>query len=352
MARKTTKNVITTPELIESINPENQKLVNKFIRNFQTKSSSQSVINYKSDYNIFFCWNVMYNDNKFFIDIKKSELVEFFNFAVDTLEWGGARYRRCHSALSSLSSFIERVLDDDYPNFKNLLPKIDKIPKTVEREKTVLTAEQIENLINWIINEKENVQWACFLSLAINSGARISELLRFKVDMIDENNLGFNGLFLKTTKKIQCKGRGKDGYLDYKYILKDPFLPIFHQWLNIRKEILENNNIKEHGYLFINRDGEPISTSGIRRWQELWEKYLTEEEPSNINKEQVHVYAHAFRHYTVSSWVRIGLTVETIVAIMGWHGGDSMFYVYNDVSIDEREWNDLAKLEEYLKKDE
>ena len=76
--------------------------------------------------------------------------------------------------------------------------------------------------------------------LAINSGMRISELCRIKVSMIDENNTGFNGLFLKTTEKVKCKGRGKDGYMDYKYILKDTFLPAYKEWIKERAKILKD----------------------------------------------------------------------------------------------------------------
>lgn len=352
MGRKTERNIFTTPELIKQINPKNQKLVDKFIRNFRTKSSAKSVEGYISDYNIFFCWNILYNENKFFIDLKKSELIEFFNFTVDDLGWGGSRYRRMHSALNSFSNFIENVLDDDYPNFKSLLPKIEKIPKTIAREKTVLSDEQVDNLLDWILNTKKNVQWACFLSLAINSGLRISELLRFKVDSISEDNLGFNDMFLKTTEKIKCKGRGKNGYMDYKYILKESFLPIYYQWIEERKKFIEEKKIEDHGYLFISRDGTPITEGGVRRWFQSWEKYLTEEEPNNESHKQIHFYCHLLKHYAVSNYVKAGLDSKTIGALIGWHSADvgSLIALYDDTSVDDKNWEDLNKLEDFINK--
>ena len=42
----------------------------------------------------------------------------------------------------------------------------------------------------------------CCLALAISCGARISELARFTTDLIDEDNVVFDGLFLETTKEI------------------------------------------------------------------------------------------------------------------------------------------------------
>ena len=47
MARETYRKKITTPELIAQINPENQKLIDRFLKNFATKSSPNSVVNYR-----------------------------------------------------------------------------------------------------------------------------------------------------------------------------------------------------------------------------------------------------------------------------------------------------------------
>jgi phage baseplate assembly protein W len=80
--RATFKKQITSPELIAKINPENQKLVNKYMKNFATKRSPNSVNAYKGNFNIFFVWNLLYNNNKLFTDFKKIEMQEFFDFAL------------------------------------------------------------------------------------------------------------------------------------------------------------------------------------------------------------------------------------------------------------------------------
>ncbi len=349
MPRETFRKKITSDETIELINPTNKKLINKFLKTFDTKSSSVSVKNYKSDYNIFFCWNVLHNENKAFADIKKSELSEFFNYAVVELQWGSSRYRRMHSALSSLSNYIVNILDDEdeYKDFKNIITKIDKIPHVATREKTILSEEQVDNLMDYLLNEKKNIQWACFLALMIGSGARISELFRFTTDIIDEDSVGFNGIFLKTKKPIKTKGRGREGEKTHKYIIKDIFMPIYKQWLEIREQILIEKGMDDHGFIFITKDGEPASTITSRRWIENWQKYLSEEEPTNKNKEIVHLYPHAFRHYIVTHLTRLGLSSDLIIAIMGWKSSE-MYKVYNDLRDDEREWKDLDKLENYL----
>ena len=68
--RETFRKVITDEETIAQINPENIKLMERFLKNFATKRSPKSVTVYRSNLNIFFCWNVIYGDNDLFVDVK------------------------------------------------------------------------------------------------------------------------------------------------------------------------------------------------------------------------------------------------------------------------------------------
>ena len=137
--RKTFRKVITSDELIAQINPENVKLMERFLKNFATKRSPKSVTVYRSNLQIFFCWNVENNDNLFFVDFKKYMLLDFFDYCCTELKWSSARYSQMHSCLSSFSTFIEDIYDEQYPNFRNLLPKIEKLPKEFVRQTSVFT---------------------------------------------------------------------------------------------------------------------------------------------------------------------------------------------------------------------
>lgn len=331
--RKTYRKVITSPELIEQINPENKKLMERFLKNFATKRSPNSVVSYRSNLNIFFCWNIEYNSNKSFIDIRKIELMDFFDFCVAELKWSSNRYAQAHSCLSSFSAWIENYYDDEYPMFRNLLPKIEKPVKENVREKTVLQQEDIDKIMNYL-EENDKVQDQCLLALAISCGARISELARFTTDLIDEENTVFDDLFLETTKEIQTKGRGVNGKALRKYILKDMFLPYYHKWLEVRKEIM-NENGQEHDYIFITRDGKPASADRLRDWMSNWSDIV--DQPC---------YPHNFRHYHISFLKRLELEDDFIVYLTGWSEstGHSMVTIYNDLTAKDRKWKNLDKL--------
>lgn len=335
--RKTFRKVITSKELDAQINSKNIKLAERFLKNFATKRSPNSVVSYKSNLRIFFTWNLLFNDNKDFVDIRKIEFADFFDYAVTELGWHSNRFAQCHSCLSSFSAWIENYFDDDYPLFRNLLSKIEKPVKENVREKTVLQKEDIDKLFEYF-DENDMIQDACLLALAISCGARISELSSFTTDLIDEDNVVFDGLFLETTKKIKTKGRGVNGKMLTKYILKDMFLPHYKKWLEVRKEIMKENN-KDHDFIFVTKEGNPANADRLRDWMSKWSDVVGQP-----------CYPHNFRHYHISFLKKLELEDDFIVYLTGWSEstGHSMVAVYNDLTAKDRKWKNLDKLKAAL----
>lgn len=335
--RETYRKVITSSELITQINPENQKLVNRFLKNFATKRSPNSVINYRSNFNIFFCWNLLYNDNEEFVKIKKYEMLDFFDFCCTELKWGSARYAQMHSSLCSLSDWIENVYDEKYPDFRNIVKKIEKLPKEAVRKKSVFKKEELDNLMNWL-GEQGKINEQCLLALIMSSGSRASELLRFTTDMIDENHTAFEGLFLETTEDIRVKGRGVKGKYIPRYLIKDIFLPYYNKWLPIREQIMKETG-KTHNFIFIRSNGEPALISTIRSWMEKWDDVLDK-----------HWYPHAGRHFWTTYLLSLGLEKELIQELQKW-SSDSLVDIYNDATAKDRKWKNLDKLKAALEEE-
>lgn len=330
MPRQTYKKIIVTPERLVEVNPENKKLVERFLKEKATRTSPLTVKGYQSDANIFFVWNLLHNNNKIFTDIKKLELSDFFSFTTSELQYGSARNNRVRSFLSSLSIFIEKFLDEEYPNFRNLILKtIESVPKEIRREKTILSDEQIEGLLLHL--SETDSQLACWLALAVYSGSRFAELLRFTTESIDENNTAFENIFLETVKPIKTKGRGRDGKMLYKYILREKFLPYYKTWIEKRKKILETHN-KEHKSLFIKDDGSPATEATVRSWISLMEKYLG-----------INFYAHACRHFLVTEFSRKNIPPALIKDLVGWSSLE-MVQLYNDLTSKDQKWKELEHL--------
>ena len=335
--RKTFRKVITSPELTAQINKDNIKLMKRFLKNFATKRSPKSVTVYRSNLIIFLTWNLLYNENKLFTDIRKIEYADFFDFCVSELHWNANRYHQCHSSLSSFSAWIENYFDEDYPQFRNLLPKIEKPSKEAIREKTILKEEDIDKIFS-ILEEENRTQEQCLLALAISCGARVSELAQFTLSLIDEENTVFDGLFLETTEKIRTKGSGVQGKMLKKYILKDIFLPYYHKWLAERDEIIKKTN-QDHDFIFITKDGSPANADRLRDWISTWGDIV--EQP---------IYPHSLRHYQISLLKRLEIDDDLIVYLTGWAEGTghTMISIYNDNELTDTQFACLDNLKKFL----
>ena len=330
MPRETFSKRITSDELTAQIKIENIKLVDRFIKEKSTRTSNATIKVYKSNLNMFMTWNLLYNDNKFFIDIKKLEYADFFSFCVDELRLGSARLNNIRSVLSSLSLFIEKFMDEQYPSFRNVILKtIESTPKEIRRDKTILSDEQVQALLDYLF-EKDK-QKACWLALAVTSGARFSELLRFDVDIIDENRVAFGDLFIETSKMLKTKGRGKSGKMLYKYILKEKFLQYYKPWLEEREKIMIEKN-QTHNSMFIQRDGTPATEGFIRQWFDEFEKFLG-----------VTFYPHSCRHFVVTLFSKKNIPYNLIKELIGWSNLE-MCAVYDDTSARDKKWSELDNL--------
>ena len=148
MARKTKRNLLTSPEKLEQINAENKRLVRDFLEYLRSVGRSVSTIAvYENDLDIAMVWALEHIDNKPFVKWTKRDIVAFQGWLVNENGNSPARVRRLKATLSSLSNYISNICDDEYPDFRNIIHKIESPVSQAVREKTVLTDEQLDKVI-------------------------------------------------------------------------------------------------------------------------------------------------------------------------------------------------------------
>lgn len=234
MPRKTQQNNITSPELLEQINPDNKQLLEDYILYLESvQRSPKTIFSYKNDLQIFFVWALQHAKNKFFVDITKRDIIAYQNWLLTVNKNSPARIRRLKSTLSSLANYVEMVLDEEYPNFRNFINKIENPANTPVRKKTVLTEKQCQQLLDELI-KREKYELACCVALAAFSGRRKSELVRFKVNYFDDKNIIYGSLY-KTPEEVKTKGRN-GGKMLVCYTLSKDFKPYFNLWMEYRKK--------------------------------------------------------------------------------------------------------------------
>lgn len=324
MARKTQQNDLTSPELLAQCNPENIQLIDEFLNYLRSVQRSETTIkSYRNDLEIAMVWIMKNAKNKHFTDLTKRDLIAYQNDLLYKHNNSPARVRRLKSVLSSLSAFIENILDDDYPNFRNIIGKIENPVNEPSREKTVLSDEQCKQLLDALC-AKGQYQKACMAALAMYSGRRKAELVRFKVDYFDDENIVFGSLYM-TPEKVRTKGKGNGKYLNL-YTLVKPFKPYLDLWMQQRKEM----GIESEWLFPLRSDPtQHMKADTLNSYAETFTRILG-----------VDVYFHCFRHRFCTALATEGLPDDVIQTIIGWSTAD-LVRVYDDRPADK-------KLEKYF----
>lgn len=325
MARATIYNNITTPELLKQVNEENIYLMNEFLDYLKSIDRAKTTIyQYEQDLNIFWVWNLQNNGNKDFIKITKREFSKFQNHALNEWKWSPKRTRRVKSVISSLSNFIENILDEEeeFSGYRSVIKKIENPVNETVREKTVFESDEIQKLLDYLVEKKQYMK-ACVLALAVYSGRRKAEIPRFKVSYFEEENVMFGSLY-KTPEKVVTKGRGSKGKLLYLYVLKNPFDPYLKLWLEERTRL----GIASE-WLFPLKNGtewdndRQLNISTMDSWTDGFTNFLGKD-----------FYWHSLRHMFTTQLSQNNIPSSVIQEIIGWDSAD-MVNLYNDTTADE-----------------
>ena len=320
LGRSTVYNNITTPELLQQVLPSNVELADDFIDYLKSIGRAETTIEqYKSDLRIFWVWNLQHNQNKEFIKITKREFARFQNHCLNEWGWSPKRIRRVKSVLSSMSNYIENILDEEpeFEGYRAVVRKIESPADDVVREKSIFTTEELQGLLDYLV-EHEEYEKACMLSLAMNSGRRKAELPRFKVNYFTDENVRFGSLY-KTPEKVRTKGRGKGKYLEL-YVMKKPFDPYLKLWLDERQCLgIES----EWLFPLKSNPAEPLKPETLDSWAETFSRIL-----------QKPFYFHSLRHYFTSECLKNNLPASVVQEIVGWESAD-MVNLYDDRDADE-----------------
>ena len=321
MSRKTIINSITSPELIAQINPDNARLKDDFLEYLKSVQRSPGTIaGYRNDLEIFFVWVMQNAKNKFFVDVSKRDLVAFQNWMINENKNSPSRVRRIKAAISSLSNFVENILDDEpeFRGFRSIVRKIENPALQPVREKTVWEDDELEALLNKLV-ERQSYDRACYLALAMYSGRRKSELCRFRVSDFDDDKLVCDGALYKSSP-IKTKGRGGGKYIPC-YTLAKKFKPYLQMWLDERKRIGLDSE-----WLFPLK-ANPVEHIGIAT-ANSWANTFTRLSGRDF-------YAHSIRHYFTTSLARAGIPDGVIQSIVAWESSD-MVRLYTDIEADEQ----------------
>lgn len=313
--RSTVYNKITTPEKIKMINPSNWELVTDFLEYLASVDRSPKTIKqYEADLKIFFVYVLENLNNKPFIELTKREMARFQNHAINVYGWSPKRTRRVKSVISSLSNYIENMLDEEeeFKNYRSIIRKIESPADEPVREKTVINEDQIKLLFDTLVERKE-YERATAVAILAYSGMRKAELLQMKMKYFDPDHLAFGCLY--KTDKIRTKGRGVRGKQMNKYIMNkvDKYLDL---WREQRKELGVDSE-----WVFVREaDGQWVPRTSIEGWKTEFSEIIG-----------APFYYHCLRHMLCTDLNQQNIPSEVIREFFGWDSAN-MIKIYNDSS--------------------
>lgn len=328
--RKTVYNKIVEEGDIDRVNKRNIALKNDFLYYLASVDKSpQTIKQYGNDINIFFVWNLKNNRNRFFVDIRKKEFVNFQGYCINTLGWSPKRIKRVKSCISSMSNYIENMLDDEYPNYRNVICKIESPTNTPVRDKTILTVSDVDRVLRFL-TEMAEYEKACAIAIAAFSGMRKSELLQMKMSYFDDDHLEFDGALYKTDR-IRTKGHGKKGKLVPKFVLAQ-VKPYIDNWREERKRLGIRNDD-----MFVTQGVGDNKTNKWRRRSSLdqWTKQFTRLFGKPF-------YFHSLRHYCCTMLAEANIPSDIIKDFFQWESIE-MISIYNDIDATSKFGNYFSK---------
>lgn len=331
MGRKTVYNDgLVTEKKWEAVSEKNKELLKEFLDYLKASDKSPATrYQYEQQLKLFFCYIAEKCDNKFFVDIKKRDLIKFSLWLQSELKVSSSRVSTLRSVISSLSAYIEKVLDDEFPNFRNISSVIEISNREPVREKTVMTQEEMQSCLDKLV-EQGKYQIACYFALLVSSGMRKSEAIQMKVSFFEEKNKVLNGLFYYTPF-IRTKGRGEKGKPLQKYIAVKMFKPYLDLWLKERKE----KGIQSDWLFVTYKDGnyEPAAVSTVNSWANKIGKITG-----------LDYYNHSSRHFFTTYMKEQGSDDATIQSLVGWASLD-MVRRYDDHTNEQQLESQLGQLQ-------
>lgn len=293
IGRKTKQNSYWTQEKWDKVNPQNKQLIDDFINALDALDRTHATMDtYRNALQIAMIFFMDQCNNKFFVDIKKLDVLKLQNYLLNTMELSSARVRFIKSSLSSLSNFIENYYESEYPLFRNIINKIEHPAKVNKRDKTFLTEEQVNKLIKYL-EEKQDWLKLTLISLALESGARKAELFQVTKDSI--NNKVKDGMY--KTNIVRGKGRSKQG--------KKFNLVFGEQTAKYWRKYLEVRGYDDCELLFVTRDKTPLKPVAFNKYCEQFSKVLG-----------IDVYPHCFRSSRATILSEQGVDINKIKSLL------------------------------------
>lgn len=267
---------------------------------YQKNYSSYTVLNYEEDIATF----ILFLKEKKIYDLKRVNykvLRNYLEYLYDR-NYQSSTINRHISSVKSLFHYLEKenIIQNNPTILLSSVKKEKKLPKVIgyNEIETILLLPDISTPLGQRDSALLEVLYSC--------GIRVSELVSIQLKDVElsENRI-----------KIMGKGN-KERYVLYGEICKEKMLKYVREG---RENLLKG---KKSPYLFLNKDGNLLTTRGIRK---IIDRIL------KVGGEKLHITPHMLRHTFATHMLNEGADLRTVQELLG-HENLSTTQIYTHVS--------------------
>ena len=306
MPERSKRIVLHNEEKLKQINPETQKLMQKYKIDMSLRDlSPKSIYSYEKDLNQWFIYILDYQFNQCVTELSDDDITEFLYFCKQEGN-NVERMKRRMAAISAFYKFLrkKKLIKENPTEFMDRPKK--GMPVTVQ---TYLTPEQVD-LMRTKLTEYGDLQLKTYAMFSLSTMARVNAIANLKWEQID-------------FEARECRDvLEKEGYiveLSFSNEVKDLLLEL--------KKQREEKGINDYGWVFYSRynnETKPISNGTLLEW--------CKKIGNMIGVPTLH--CHDFRHSGATLLKNMGMSLEDISELLHHSGTDvtSKFYIKKDTS--------------------
>lgn len=219
------------------------------------------------------------------------------------------------SVVSSFCNYIENMVADDeptYKNFRNFTRGLPPIPKNRVYDKVKISKDDYDLIMDILLNDEKYME-AAWVAVAFNAGARRAEIPQFKTEVINYPIPEGQNYILSHI--VRLKGRGEDGKQE-PYMLNLEALKYIRLWVEKRDY--------EHEYIFTVKYGGEIAPVS-----EQWANDFCSNKLSNILGRRIN--PHLFKASCVTYLLEQGVDLALVSKYIAHHNDVSTTIKHYDL---------------------
>lgn len=300
-----------TSEIWKEVNEDYTYLVEEYIsvHSFSPQTKKQYVSGLKQFGNFI----RLSMNNKPLYKVTKRDFLRYLSYLRDDRQMSSSAINFKKACVSSLCNYIENVVaddDDNYRRFRNFTRGLPSIPKNRVYSKEQVTYDEYEHMMK-VLEGDENYLGMAWLATAFLVGARRSEIVQFKTEILDYE-IPENKNYL-LSHIVRGKGQSTDGK-PLEYMVPLEVLPHWKKWIEIRGY--------EHDYIFTTKyKGETDVMSSS------WANYFCTNVLTNILGRRINV--HIFKNSCITYHLENGVPIEIVSKFIAHHESVDTTSIYD-----------------------